>query len=125
MDLNEYQELSRKTAIYPVLFMNDSKKPYAYYPEQNRMGFLYPALGLAGEAGEVLENIKRIIRDDEGRITPGRREKIKKECGDTLWYLAQVAIEFNLSLTEIAEENLQKLNIRLKEGKIQGEGDNR
>jgi len=125
MDLNEYQVKSRKTAMYPILEMPRLKKPYSYYPETSRMGFLYPALGLAGEAGEVLENIKRIIRDDEGKITEKRRGKIEKELGDTLWYLAQLATEFSIPLDSIAKSNLKKLNIRLKNNKIKGEGDNR
>jgi len=105
--------------------MTDTKTPYAYYPERNRMGFLYPALGLAGEAGEVLENVKRIIRDDEGKISKERKEKIKKELGDLLWYVSQTATECGLDLNDIAEDNLIKLLDRLKRNKIKGEGDNR
>jgi len=105
--------------------MTDTKTPYSYYPGQNRMGFLYPALGLAGEVGEVLENVKRIIRDDEGKISKERKEKIKKEAGDVLWYLSQICTEFGLDLNDIAEDNLIKLLDRLKRGRIKGEGDNR
>ena len=125
LNFEEYQKESKKTAQYPVLKMTDTKTPYAYFPEENKMGFLYPALGLAGEAGEVLENIKRIIRDDEGKVSPERRDKIKKELGDVLWYLSQLSSEFGLNLNDIAQDNLTKLFDRLKREKIKGEGDER
>ena len=105
--------------------MAQLKKPYSYYPETSRMGFLYPALGLAGEAGEVLENIKRIIRDDEGEVKEERRVLIEKELGDVLWYLAQLATEFYLNLDDVAKNNLIKLQSRLKRGKVKGDGDDR
>ena len=122
MRLKEYQIKSRKTAIYPTLEL--PLKPYKR-ADRVAMGFLYPALGLAGEAGEVLENIKRIIRDDEGNITEERRAKIEKELGDVGWYWAQLATEFGLNLDDIAKNNLIKLQSRLKRNKIKGDGNNR
>jgi len=103
---NDYQNQSKETAIYPK-------------------GFTYPALGLSGEAGEVAEHIKKAIRDDDGKITPERKEKLKKELGDVLWYLSQLASEVGLSLDEIAQVNLDKLSKRQKEGKLQGSGSER
>lgn len=109
MNFEEYQKESRKTASYPKIGKN----------------FVYPTLGVAGEAGEVAEKIKKIFRDDGGRITKKRLGEIKKELGDLLWYISQTATELNLSLNDIAEDNLKKLFSRKKRGKIKGSGDNR
>jgi len=92
LNFEEYQKLSRKTAIYPGKDKN----------------FIFPALGLAGETGEVIERIKKIIRDKK-EIEEKDREELKKELGDVLWYLSQLASELNLSLEEIAQENLKKI----------------
>ena len=90
MELSEYQARSRATAQYP------------------RGAWLsYPALGLAGEAGEVAEHAKKAIRDDEGSITPERRAAMAKELGDVLWYVAQIATELDLDLDEIASATLR------------------
>ncbi|HOX10903.1 MAG TPA: nucleoside triphosphate pyrophosphohydrolase family protein, partial [Candidatus Moranbacteria bacterium] len=101
MDFKEYQEKSRKTALYPNIGNN----------------FVYPTLGLAGEAGEVAEKIKKVIRDKEGIIDDATREEIKKELGDVLWYLSQIASELNLSFDEVAEFNIEKLASRMERGK--------
>ena len=109
LDFNLYQKQARKTAIYPNLGNN----------------FVYPTLGLAGEAGEVAEKIKKVLRDKNGHIDKNMRQKLKKELGDVLWYLANLATEIDLSLEEIAAANLKKLTSRKKRGKIHGSGDNR
>ena len=109
MDFRNYQKLSRKTAIYP----------------QKGKNFIYPTLGLAGEAGEVAEKIKKVLRDNQGIIDEPRKEEIAKELGDVLWYLAQIATELGLSLEEVAQGNLKKLNKRKKRNRLSGNGDNR
>jgi NTP pyrophosphatase (non-canonical NTP hydrolase) len=109
MDFNDYQEKSRETAIYPNLGNN----------------IAYPTLGLCGESGEVAEVVKKIYRDDGGEISDEKREKVKKELGDVLWYVSNVAWEFGLRLDEIAEENINKLNKRMAEGKLHGSGSER
>ena len=109
MDFKEYQKKSRKTAIYP----------------QKGKNFVYPTLGLVGEAGEIAEKIKKAIRDDGGKISNARREEIVKEMGDVLWYLAQLATELGVSFNQVAEENLKKLFSRKKRGKLHGSGDSR
>jgi len=68
MDFNDYQKISRQTAIYPNLNNN----------------FIYPTLGLCGETGEVAEKIKKIIRDNSGVADQARIDDIKKELGDVL-----------------------------------------
>ncbi len=109
MTFEEYQKKSRKTALYPDVGGN----------------FIYPTLGLAGEAGEVAEKIKKVIRDDGGEILPEKKKELEKELGDVLWYLSQLTTEIGLSLEEVAEKNIEKLYSRLDRGKIKGSGDNR
>ncbi|MDO8663438.1 MAG: nucleoside triphosphate pyrophosphohydrolase family protein [Candidatus Wildermuthbacteria bacterium] len=109
MTFQEYQKLSRETAIYPNADKN----------------FIYPALGLAGETGEVAEIIKRIIRDKNGLADEETKAMLIKELGDVLWYLSQLATEFGLSLDEIAADNIKKLQDRKARGALHGKGDNR
>ena len=109
MDFNEYQKKSRKTALYPDKDNN----------------FIYPTLGLSGEAGEVSEKIKKVIRDKNGVIDDETKQSLKKELGDVLWYISQLATELDLSLDEIANGNIEKLYSRLERGKIGGSGDDR
>ena len=108
MELSEYQRLSRRTAAYP-----------------REAWLTYPALGLAGEAGEVAEHVKKSIRDDDGAVLPQRRAAMAKELGDVLWYLAQLATELDLDLDEIAQTNLDKLLSRQQRGVLAGSGDDR
>jgi NTP pyrophosphatase (non-canonical NTP hydrolase) len=108
VEFSEYQRLSRRTAKYP------------------REAWLwYPALGLAGEAGEVAEHAKKAIRDDSGEVGQERRAAIAKELGDVLWYLAQLATELDLDLDEVARGNLDKLLSRQRRGVLSGSGDER
>jgi len=86
---------------------------------------MYPALGLAGEAGEVCEKVKKMFRDDDGEVTPAKLEEIKKELGDVLWYIANLAADFGINLDEVAMLNLDKLFSRQKRGTLKGSGDNR
>ncbi len=109
MTFDEYQQKSRKTALYPNLGSN----------------YVYPTLGLAGEAGEVAEKIKKAIRDDQGKITDQKKSEIEKELGDVLWYAAQIATELGLTLNKVAEANIEKLYSRLERGVLTGSGDNR
>ena len=109
MDLADYQQRSRATAIYPGAGMD----------------LTYPALGLCGEAGEVAEKVKKAIRDDGGVLTDARREALAGELGDVLWYLAQVATEARLDLGQIAQENLAKLRSRQERQVLHGSGDRR
>lgn len=85
----------------------------------------YPALGLCGEAGEVAELIKKMHRDDNGCLTFGRREKLKKELGDVLWYLAEISRQAGLNLSEVASANIEKLRTRQESGTIHGDGSDR
>ncbi len=108
-ELNEYQRASRKT-------WNEIKMDHP---------IVYPTLGLLNEAGEVAGKIKKIFRDREGFITDADRQDLKKELGDVLWYLTQMASELDLTMQEIAEANIEKLYSRLDRGVIGGSGDER
>ena len=109
MEFSEYQKQSRKTAIYPKIGFS----------------YVYPAFGLAGETGEVLEKIKKIFRDKNGIIDQETKESLEKEFGDILWYISNLCHELNIDLNEVAEKNLKKLFDRQKREMLHGSGDNR
>lgn len=106
MLLNDYQRAARETAFYPA-------------------GLDYPILGLAGEAGEICNKYKKIIRDHEGILGPDQEADLAKELGDVLWYVAQVATELDVSLDDVASFNLAKLQDRQERGVLGGSGDDR
>ena len=109
MDFNIYQKNARLTAQYPNLGSN----------------YIYPTLGLVGEAGEVAEKVKKVIRDKKGVFDDESKKGLKKELGDVLWYVSNLCTEFNFSLDDIALQNLEKLKLRAAKGKISGSGDDR
>jgi len=96
---------------------------YRIYPIDERI--TYPALGLAGEVGEVCEKIKKSIRGDYDIFDKESLDAIESEMGDVLWYLAALASDLHLRLSDIAEKNLIKLESRRERNKIKGEGDER
>lgn len=109
MTFNDYQQQTNKTAIYPSRGNN----------------FIYPVLGMLGEAGEVAEKIKKIWRDKNNIISQEDSLEIKKEMGDVLWYLSQLATELKLDFDDVAQTNILKVNSRLARNKLNGSGDNR
>ena len=109
MDFKTYQINARLTAQYPNLGKN----------------YIYPTLGLVGEAGEVAEKIKKVIRDKEGKFDEESKKGLKKELGDVLWYISNLCTEFNFKLEDVAIQNLDKLKLRAAKGKIAGSGDDR
>jgi len=109
MDFKTYQKKARVTAQYPNLGSN----------------FIYPTLGLVGEAGEVAEKVKKVIRDRNGIFDEVSKSSIKKEIGDVLWYLSNLSTEFGFDFEEVAMQNLEKLKLRAKNGTISGSGDER
>ena len=108
MDFNAYQAAAKETAIYP-----------------KDTGILYTTLGLNGEAGEVADKVKKIIRDHGGEMDDAARESIMMELGDVLWYIANLATELGYSLRDIAGTNIQKLQDRQQRNKLHGSGDSR
>jgi NTP pyrophosphatase (non-canonical NTP hydrolase) len=110
MELNEYQKQALTTALYPEKYK-----------------IIYPALGLGNESGEVLGKIKKWLRGDDGdgEISEERKEALKGELGDVLWYLAVLARDLDFSLEDIAKTNVEKLQSRKDRGAIKGDGDKR
>jgi NTP pyrophosphatase (non-canonical NTP hydrolase) len=108
MQLDAYQEAARRTAIY-----------------EDRHKVIYPALGLASEAGEVAGKVKKTLRDRGGAFDAEQIEALKDELGDVLWYVAVLAADLGLSLDAIAEGNVAKLASRQQRGALGGEGDRR
>ncbi len=108
MNFQEYQTKSRKTAIYKDAGNN----------------YVYPTLGLVGEAGEIANKLKKVQRGDYA-LTDEVKKEVSKELGDVLWYVAQLATELGASLDEIAQSNIEKLYSRMDRGKLGGSGDNR
>lgn len=82
-------------------------------------------LGLVGEAGEVAEKYKKIIRDKEGIISEEDRKELIKELGDVLWYIAVLAEYLGADFSDVAAGNLAKLADRNERNVIKSEGDNR
>ena len=107
-DLDMYQQVAKTTAIYP-----------------REQAIIYPTLGLTGEAGEVANKVKKIIRDGSDKNDDSLVSEIKSEIGDCLWYIAVLANDFNIKLSDIASANLEKLEKRKQKGTIHGSGDNR
>ena len=108
MDFNSYQRIAKTTAIYPATHK-----------------ILYPALGLAGEAGEVANKVKKLIRDGTSSLPKEWKENIGSEIGDVLWYCAVLADDLGISLGKIAADNETKLQRRKDKGMISGSGDTR
>jgi len=108
MQANKYQEWSEKTAIYPK--------------DEN---LTYVALGLAGEAGEVANVVKKMIRDDNGVLLQEKRDKLVAEMGDVIWYMARMCAEIGTTLEEVMQQNHDKLEDRLARNVIKGSGDDR
>ena len=109
MQLNEYQ---------------DKARVYAIYPEDYRI--TYPALGLVGEAGEIANKVKKIMRGDvKPEDMEQKKLEVASEIGDVLWYCAALAQDIGISLSVIATQNLDKLEGRKQRDVIHGDGDTR
>lgn len=109
MRLNEYQDFTLETAIYPGAGQGTIE------------ALAYTALGLAGEVGEIVNSIKKVIRDGTRESLNG----IEYEMGDGLYYFARLADELGVSLQSIASDNIDKLLDRKERGVIGGSGDER
>jgi NTP pyrophosphatase (non-canonical NTP hydrolase) len=110
MNFKEYQKKALTTAFHP-----------------EKYSVIYPALGLGNEAGEVLGKIKKWLRGDDGKgkMSKERRDALKEELGDVLWYLSVLTSELDLSLDDVAKTNINKLKSRQKRGVLKGNGDKR
>ncbi|MFT4567086.1 MAG: NTP pyrophosphatase (non-canonical NTP hydrolase) [Saprospiraceae bacterium] len=102
MQADEYQRLAGRTSIeQPGFKLGDTETMISWN-----------ALGLTGEAGEVADLIKKGIYHQQGLD----HEKLKKELGDVLWYVAALSRDLGFSMSEIMEGNIAKLEARFPEG---------
>ena len=110
MNFNEYESKARATAMYPKDVLS---------------AISYLALGLNGEAGEVAEKVKKIIRDkpDLAEALVEQKMDLALELGDVLWYVSQICAELGISMQEVAEMNIEKLYSRKSREKLSGSGD--
>lgn len=104
MDMNYYQDFVRTTKVYP---------------EQHSV--TYPTLGLVGEAGELANKVKKVLRGD----APMDKGALGAELGDVLWYVASLADDLGLDLNSVATANVFKLKSRAERGVLKGSGDDR
>lgn len=105
---DEYQSQTKEVAIYP-----------------KDKGVEYCIFGLVGEAGEIANKYKKVIRDNNGVLSDDRRGEIFAEMGDVMWYMSELASSLGYDLTDIVTYNIEKLQKRKLEGKLSGSGDKR
>jgi NTP pyrophosphatase (non-canonical NTP hydrolase) len=109
MNLNDYQHAALRTAA----------------PKDKKNELFHLLLGLCGEAGEIAEKAKKVIRDHDSDFSIFDRDDLTKELGDVLWHLAVIADHFDIPFDQVAEVNIAKLASRLERGTLSGSGDNR
>lgn len=110
MTFDEYQKQALTTAVV--------------HPDPLMDKTIY-AMGVAGEAGEVVEKWKKIVAYREGKVTQEDINELAKELGDVVWYIAVLADSLGLSFDEIMRRNVDKLKSRQVRNVIKGQGDNR
>lgn len=108
LSFNDYQNAAHSTAIYP--------------PDQ---ALEYLTLGLVGEAGEVANKVKKIIRDHGGKLDLHQSSALASELSDCLWYTAELATVLGWDFEQIARLNIDKLQRRKTNGTLAGSGDER
>ncbi len=117
MQANDYQTWAKTTAIYPAAGTGDT-------PE-----LMYLALGLAGEAAEVANKVKKIYRDTNDDPNSAKAQELKQgtqdELGDVMWYIANLCTALGTTLEEQMAKNNHKLESRKARNVLTGSGDNR
>jgi NTP pyrophosphatase (non-canonical NTP hydrolase) len=109
MNLNDYQTAALRTAA----------------PKDKNNEIFHLLLGLCGEAGEIAEKAKKIVRDKDSDFSALDKGDLTKELGDVLWYVAVIADHFDIPLGDVGEANIAKLASRQQRNLIGGSGDNR
>ncbi|MBC9880395.1 nucleoside triphosphate pyrophosphohydrolase family protein [Bradyrhizobium sp. INPA01-394B] len=99
MDFDNYQKEAQRTDRVPMRNEPD-----------DTASLIVPMLGLAGETGQLLSEYKKHLRDGEAHRL--FKERVSEELGDLLWYIANVASKFELSLSDVATANLAKVKQR-------------
>ena len=114
MDFNQYQKKAIVTDVFGGI-----KQPIT------SPAFLAQLLGLMGETGEIAEKFKKIYRDKNSEFSPEDAIEMTKELGDVLWYVSVVCTYLGISLQDVADLNIKKLQSRMQRGALKGSGDNR
>jgi NTP pyrophosphatase (non-canonical NTP hydrolase) len=109
VNLNDYQTKALRTAN----------------PRDRKNELFHLLLGLCGEAGEIAEKTKKIIRDKDSDFQQLDKDDFTKELGDVLWHIAVLADYFDIPLEAVGQKNIEKLASRKQRGVIGGSGDNR
>lgn len=112
-DFDKHQRIAASTAIYPEALQGTT------------LSISYVVMGLTGEAGEIANKYKKVLRDNNGELSESKTFELGDEIGDVLWYLAQLASEIGLSLSYIADQNSKKLLDRKDRNVLGGSGDKR
>ncbi len=122
--LREYAEMVSGAAIYREAV---EKTLTNLSPEQleQLLKIFYATTGLAGEAGEVANKVKKILRDNKGVVDDAVRERVLGELGGVAWYLNATAEEFGLRIEDVLNYNYEQITGRQARGTLQGDGDNR
>lgn len=110
MTLDEYQ----KEALVTALWSGDEMKDLSHW-----------VLGVTGEAGEIAEKVKKLIRDFDGKLSDDAKKELMKEIGDVMWYLAVLSEHIGYKFDEVGKQNIAKLRDRQARNKLHGSGDNR
>ncbi len=118
MELNERR-------IDSIDYFQERAQRTAIYRKGNETDLVYSVLGLNGEAGEIAEHIKKMIRDDAGVLSEERRQKLIKELSDQMWYISAVATDLGVKLSEVCYINIEKLEDRKNRGVLKGSGSDR
>ena len=123
-DLEEYASMTRKAAIYRDEV--DDLVAEAPDPKLAKMlKIFYATMGLAGEAGEVANKVKKILRDCHGEISEETRTKLLGELGGVAWYLVALSEELGFKIEDVLEYNYNQIRSRQARGALTGDGDDR
>jgi NTP pyrophosphatase (non-canonical NTP hydrolase) len=127
MELNEYQKLTNNTALYHKNILDFINNPPVAPTAAivDILEFSYVTMGLVGEAGEIANKVKKIIRDKKCCVSQSDIDDLTKELGDVLWYVSELASQLGKSLSTVAKGNIDKLSKRKEAGTLQGNGDDR
>ncbi len=101
-------------------YQMEARKTSSYDPD---LKITYATMGLVGEAGELANKVKKLLRGDDNRDE--LLDGVKAEMGDVLWYLSALADDIGIPLSDVAAENIAKIHDRQARGKSKGGGDYR
>lgn len=132
MDFNTYQKKAHETAVYPTdIFFDYPNVDEKGERLDKRLSWVYPALGLSAETGELMNKLKKVIRDyngeikEDGHLSPMKDHiclaTIVDELSDNLWYIAELCTRFGIKMDYVAEYNVNKLALRAMNDTIHGD----